>query len=1258
MTHKVRGRMRSSAVLRDFIHVGTAHIVYSTLNAVATIGSVAGYIQGTYYEQKGRDLSVPQARVQNLLLVWFAFIFFFELFIAYDRIEHVKKLVTICDFLSVLPILTLVFSALGVDGATLEFLSMFRAFRVLRFLRLHRLLSFYRPGIMRQVMALLLIIFCSLLVLTGCVYQLEGLHDIDGQSQFTERLSFFEAFYFVIITFTTVGYGDIYPQQIISRIIVAAAVPIMIIIVPTLGKQIFDLVASKSAYACHGKIHTHGDWHHIVVVGDLGADETTLGRQLPVLLEQLYHPERGSVDIELQVVLLQNEDPPGTVKNRVLQHPYYSERVQWVTGSAFEDAHLRHWVAGDRAVCFINLANDEVPSIEAKQHEDNAAVQRALVIRRTFPKVRLITQLLLERNLHRLHGERCELVCVEQLKYAMLGRSVRVPALHTLLAGLLVAGSGKVANGASGFDSISRTFSEELTRALDVSYVPTYRNPLMSLKAARTSVTSWLRCVYKGDDDDDALDARWGSLSSEEELAKSAHATVHEVSAIPAKVIGQRFDMVARTAYLHFGVLPVAVSTDCSLVGGRGSTAADSAPSPRAPRTSSPWIIFLDGDGEAGNRTRGSAHVVNFPYDYRLQAGDTLLVIANDTAAVNDFETWADFEEREKALDAVWDTHLFPQLARRSTKETSFAEKELALRDALDKGVDDYEAALKRLSGRAHIKLEKSHRSLQSLLPTGVASHADHPHHHRKKHRVFKTIDDDDGDEKREDADADLAKPPPSSGDLTAYPADSLADISVERSSVDSSILEPSSPPSPTCRGRASPVSAALNDPPVASKPFIESTPQVAMAACAEIEQWSESERLNYFSRWFATHVVNECPRDLEDHVVFCGSTHSLMCFLQPLMFANIEWNTENPKSQRSLPRVVVLDPLLDSRAVFDDNGNATRHVYKENARFEACTFYEQDADGPPTRLWIVPGDPRESRCHAGHPTPLERVGVARADVFVMPNSQINALDLENLGGDDFTVRVVRNVQETVARERGEPLDRPWKYDRSAKPRLLVEMHDAGHSEYLRNSPPYSQLETSGQIVLPSFTESAVVNVYHSSAALPFTHHAMCSWRDDGLLYHERLRDGIVRESCHVSLVDVPQKFHGQRYLKFFDYCNAHAALPIALLRVPHGETRRDLAYVYTTPRPYDYIHTGDRAFVLATSVWFGNADLPGEDELEACVNAPVKRESAIMLPISMTEAIDANRAKMGAEATPRKSGDPPDAPRKPLELDGREPAT
>ncbi|KAH8065653.1 large conductance calcium-activated potassium channel [Aureococcus anophagefferens] len=489
MTHKQRGRMRSSAILRDFVHIGSVHVIYSTVNATATIASVVGYIQGTYHEQRNTSPPEWEQRLQSGLLVWFFFIFFFELFIAYDRHEHMSKLVTICDFLSVLPIMSLVVEWSGAKGDNseklLKFLAIFRAFRVLRFLRLHRLLSFYSPGVMRQVLALLLIIFCALFVLTGCVYQLEGISDINGVSQFTEDpLSFLEAFYFVIITFTTVGYGDIYPQQIISRLIVAVAVPIAVVAVPTIGSQIYDLVAAQSPYATAGRIHTHGDWHHIVVV------------------------------------LLQHHDPPATVRERVLQHPYYSERVKWVSGSVFEEAHLRQWVAGARAVCFINLANLEISAPAEMQAEDNAAVQRALVIRRTFPKVRLITQLLLERNLHRLHGERCELVCVEQLN----GKG------------------GK--DGSNGFDTISRSFTEELTKALDVDYVPERLMPKFS--DMYETPRKWLRKLCASEEERARMasrstryikgrDGTWAPLSVEEELAIGQHATVHEVAEIPER---------------------------------------------------------------------------------------------------------------------------------------------------------------------------------------------------------------------------------------------------------------------------------------------------------------------------------------------------------------------------------------------------------------------------------------------------------------------------------------------------------------------------------------------------------------------------------------------------------------------------------------------------------------------------------------------------------------------------------------------------
>ncbi|KAH8048286.1 large conductance calcium-activated potassium channel [Aureococcus anophagefferens] len=1099
MTHKQRGRMRSSAILRDFVHIGSVHVIYSTVNATATIASVVGYIQGTYHEQRNTSPPEWEQRLQSGLLVWFFFIFFFELFIAYDRHEHMSKLVTICDFLSVLPIMSLVVEWSGAKGDNseklLKFLAIFRAFRVLRFLRLHRLLSFYSPGVMRQVLALLLIIFCALFVLTGCVYQLEGISDINGVSQFTEDpLSFLEAFYFVIITFTTVGYGDIYPQQIISRLIVAVAVPIAVVAVPTIGSQIYDLVAAQSPYATAGRIHTHGDWHHIVVVGELGANDEKLGRQLPVLLEQLYHPERGSVDIELQVVLLQHHDPPATVRERVLQHPYYSERVKWVSGSVFEEAHLRQWVAGARAVCFINLANLEISAPAEMQAEDNA--------------------------------RRCS---------ARSSSAARSPS----------GKGGK--DGSNGFDTISRSFTEELTKALDVDYVPERLMPKFS-------------DMYE--------------TPAEEELAIGQHATVHEVAEIPREAIGMRFDELSRLAYLHFGVLPVAVSTSCGVAGG----GAAASPTSKA-RTSAPWLIQLDDSGAECNKTRGSAHVVNFPYDYQLRHKDTLLVVARDTQAVNDFETWNDFQSRADALDEVWDSQLFPcAKASRSKAETDAAEAELTV--AHEMASKDYESALRSLGSKVQPKVESSHRNLQLLVPACSA---------RELPRAGGAGEAKVRDDEARDRPSDLTRSPGSEGGSD---------------------------------GGGAPFALG------------EGTAQAAMAEACNLETWTEAARVAYLDAWFGVHVVDEAPPDLSGHVVFCGPVHSLMCFLQPLMFANIEWNNGTDAPPRELPKVVVLDPQLRYLCANGDSVESDG----ARSRFEAITFYEPDADGPPTRLWIVAGDPREGRAHSGHLAPLERCRVEAAQSFVLPNN--NFADVaNNLNGDDFAVRAVRNVQEIIARVRGVPLDAPWRYVPDFRPRMLIEMHDATNARYLRYNAPSMQFKTGGEIVEPTFLDSAVVNVYHSSAALPFTLHAICSWRDDGLLYHERLRDGIVRESCHISLVDIPPAFVDERYLKFFDYCNAHAALPIGLLRVPHGATDRSLPYVDTTPRAYDFVHAGDKAFVLATSVWFGEhggeSIKHDEEELEACVKVATRRGSAVFLP-PPSDAKDPTRA--AARGGPRAS--------------------
>ena len=65
--------------------------------------------------------------------------------------------------------------------------------------------------------------------------------------------------------------------------------------------------------------------------------------------------------------------------------------------------------------------------------EDQAAIQRAIAIRRQNPKVKIIVQLLLHKNKHRLYLENVDIYCVEEIKLGLMGRSVAVKGLTTLV---------------------------------------------------------------------------------------------------------------------------------------------------------------------------------------------------------------------------------------------------------------------------------------------------------------------------------------------------------------------------------------------------------------------------------------------------------------------------------------------------------------------------------------------------------------------------------------------------------------------------------------------------------------------------------------------------------------------------------------------------------------------------------------------------------------------------------------------------------
>ena len=419
--------------IADYLRINP--FAYSAFNTVCTVLAIWLYLESTAF---GYEESLWENRLDMFLSLWFFLVYCFEVWLAHDRLYHCVKYETVCDLLSVLP---------GVQHLGLKYserVLFFRAFRCLRSLRMIRVVGFWTPGLTRRFIEAFMSLVCGVFIITALVYHVEKIRT----DQFSVgRMSFFRSFYFTVVTLTTIGYGDLYPARFESRLIVAVCVPMIVVLVPVKLARLHEMTTERKVYARVARlVAPTTDWFHVVVCGNFGGLAGTegygLAGQLPVALEHVYDRRRISQqNTFLRLVLLQPHDPSIQVKNRLLEHPFYETRLRWVTGTAFDEKSLVKHAKGHKARSFVVLGDDAVPH-SRKQHEDNTTVQRVLAIRRRLPDVRVVAQLLLERNAHRLAREDVRVVCCDAFKYAMLGRSVEVPGLALLLTTLLAEAPG------------------------------------------------------------------------------------------------------------------------------------------------------------------------------------------------------------------------------------------------------------------------------------------------------------------------------------------------------------------------------------------------------------------------------------------------------------------------------------------------------------------------------------------------------------------------------------------------------------------------------------------------------------------------------------------------------------------------------------------------------------------------------------------------------------------------------------------------
>ncbi|PSF39519.1 Ion transporter [Aphanothece hegewaldii CCALA 016] len=166
-------------------------------------------------------------RLEFIILIIFVFEYIVRLWCAENKIKFILKPLAIMDLLAILPVFIGIFD--------ISFFRVFRSFRILRIIRFFGFgISVFQIQKADQiVIARILLILASIIfVYAGLIYQVE--HPVNPDI----FRNFFDAFYFCVVTMTTVGFGDVIPLTDQGRLVTVLMILTGILLIPW---QIGDL---------------------------------------------------------------------------------------------------------------------------------------------------------------------------------------------------------------------------------------------------------------------------------------------------------------------------------------------------------------------------------------------------------------------------------------------------------------------------------------------------------------------------------------------------------------------------------------------------------------------------------------------------------------------------------------------------------------------------------------------------------------------------------------------------------------------------------------------------------------------------------------------------------------------------------------------------------------------------------------------------------------------------------------------------------
>uniref|UniRef100_A0A673LKH5 Potassium channel subfamily T member 2-like n=1 Tax=Sinocyclocheilus rhinocerous TaxID=307959 RepID=A0A673LKH5_9TELE len=242
-----------------------------------------------------------------------------------------------------------------------------------------------------------------------------------------KKVTVFDSFYFCIVTFSTVGFGDVLPDVWPSKLLVVIMIFVALVVLPIQFEELAYLwMERQKSGGDYSKQRAETERHVVLCVSSVKID------LLMDFLNEFYaHP----ILQEYYVIILCPAEQDAAVR-RVLRIPMWSHRVIYLQGSALKDQDLvRANYIYDNFYEYSTFNNLFVSS------QDHQTILRAFAVKDFAPSCTLFVQILKPEN--KFHVKFADhIVCEEEFKYAMLALNCICPATSTFITLLVHTSQG------------------------------------------------------------------------------------------------------------------------------------------------------------------------------------------------------------------------------------------------------------------------------------------------------------------------------------------------------------------------------------------------------------------------------------------------------------------------------------------------------------------------------------------------------------------------------------------------------------------------------------------------------------------------------------------------------------------------------------------------------------------------------------------------------------------------------------------------